>query len=607
MAFIVRHVSRTAGGREIVRARRIEKDALTVGRAADSDVHLTDLGVMLHHATITRRGEADAMIATEKDVPVKVDGRSASRAAINARRGGAIRIGPHRLVVSLGEGEEAGALVVTVTRDEEVTAPERDAHGLAGTVPGKRRSAWMFALLILAAFLAWPVWTFYQSRGVEQRPDGFHADTMWSTGALSSAHANLENDCQACHQQAFVSVRDSSCLSCHADVHDHADRDRMARAVAPPDFTDRVGLVFADFFNRPRQACVECHTEHEGAGAMAPTPQRFCAECHTGLESRLTDTRLLDAGDFARDHPEFRPVVMTSPGNQPGARPSFARLSLDRRPQEDTGLKFPHELHLSTTNGVARMAQRLSRRYGFGESLGCADCHTPTADGVRFMPVTMEGDCQMCHSLAFDRIGGTVRTLRHGEPAQVVADIRAFYRGTAPPRPIDLSGMARRRPGGDNRARTVGRYQFAVATRYSGADRAIRRAFSDGGVCFDCHRVQAPPRGAEYRILPVRQIARYMRRGWFDHAAHVNEDCTECHAAERSESASDILIPGIATCRDCHGGEDAHGDLVPSTCALCHNYHADDGAPYLVRGRDVRGGGRDAQGRRAREQGDRGR
>lgn len=146
----------------------------------------------------------------------------------------------------------------------------------------------------------------------------------------------------------------------------------------------------------------------------------------------------------------------------------------------------------------------------------------------------------------------------------------------------------------------MGRYQFAVATRYSSADRAIRRAFSDGGVCFDCHRVQAPPRGAEYRILPVRQIARYMRRGWFDHAPHANEDCTECHAAERSESASDILIPGIATCRECHGGEDAHGDLVPSTCALCHNYHADDGAPDLVRGRDVRGGGRDA---RARAQG----
>ena len=26
--------------------------------------------------------------------------------------------------------------------------------------------------------------------------------------------------------------------------------------------------------------CVECHTEHEGAGDMAPTAQKFCTDCH---------------------------------------------------------------------------------------------------------------------------------------------------------------------------------------------------------------------------------------------------------------------------------------------------------------------------------------
>ena len=40
---------------------------------------------------------------------------------------------------------------------------------------------------------------------------------------------------------------------------------------------------------------------------------------------------------------------------------------------------------------------------GYGAPLECADCHTPTADGVRFLPVEMEQDCESCHSLVYDR------------------------------------------------------------------------------------------------------------------------------------------------------------------------------------------------------------
>src|SRR3546814_14076898 len=36
------------------------------------------------------------------------------------------------------------------------------------------------------------------------------------------------------------------------------------------------------------------------------------------------------------------------------------------------------------------------------------------------------------HSLAFETIGGTVRTLRHGQPDQAIADLRAYFRSTSP-------------------------------------------------------------------------------------------------------------------------------------------------------------------------------
>jgi len=78
----------------------------------------------------------------------------------------------------------------------------------------------------------------------------------------------------------------------------------------------------------------------------------------------------------------------------------------------------------------------------------------------------------------------------------------------------------------------------------------------------------------------VNQPMRYMKNGWFDHAAHKTESCESCHAAPKSSKASDLLLPGISSCRDCHGGEKAKAD-VPSSCALCHSYHAGDGAPWV--------------------------
>jgi hypothetical protein len=53
--FVLRTVSHSAEGREIVRASRIEADRLTIGRDPACDIHLTDLAVALRHATVERR------------------------------------------------------------------------------------------------------------------------------------------------------------------------------------------------------------------------------------------------------------------------------------------------------------------------------------------------------------------------------------------------------------------------------------------------------------------------------------------------------------------------------------------------------------------------
>lgn len=579
MRFILRRLSTTATGRAIARETVVEGDALIVGRDPAHPIYLEDLAVLPDHVRLSSADGRRLSVTALGTLGFDHDGRRVTQTEFDAQTGGELRIGGHRLTVAPGENSAGSAIQITIERLDAISdsAADRDlsrAFSLRGLLPGRRLSAWGFALLMLAAFLVAPILAFQASRGLTERTDNFHADQSWSSGPLSSAHHSLARDCQSCHVEPFVAVRDTACVACHDDAHDHAAADRLSRARAEPDAFRAAQLRVAAAFNRPAGRCVDCHTEHEGAGPMPATAQRFCTDCHADMNTRLTDTQLPNAGDFGTAHPQFRPLVATAPAEREGLRPTFARIRWTPAITDRNGLVFPHGLHLSTTGGVAQM----SRRLGTGRALECASCHQPTADGVRFQPVEMERDCGSCHSLAFETVGGVTRTLRHGEPEQVVADIYAYYRSTSPPRPINWGGNnnapGRRRPGDFTLSTTQQRYTREVAVRPSRAAEAVRAVFSPDGLCADCHAITPPARGnAAWRVTPVHQQDRYLTGGWFDHGPHEQEQCSTCHDAAGSARATDLLIPGIAACRDCHGGEGSSSD-VPSSCAMCHDYHA---------------------------------
>jgi Cytochrome c3 len=582
VSFVLRTVSHSAEGREIVRTRRVEGDRLTIGRDPQCDVHLTDLAVALRHAAVERSGGL-LRLAVEPGLSVELNGRKATAGAIELASGGDLLIGGHalRFMPTAAGSDEVAVAVERITEGEvKLDKSAERLFTLAPVLPGKRILAWLLALLVLGVGLALPIKAYYDRQQRAETFAKFHADELWSSGSLSQAHAGLKDKCTACHVKPFEAVRDAACKTCHTSVHDHGDPFRLARA--RPDLTRwrRIELAFKERFDLPPGRCVECHTEHEGRQAMPATAQRFCADCHGALKSKLPDTKLADAGDFGRSHPDFQPVLIAG---WSGERPLLRRLPLARGPSEESGLKFPHAMHLSPTNGVAQMARRLGASHGFGQALECKDCHDPSPDGARFQPVSMEEDCAMCHDLAFDRVGGTLRTLRHGQPAQVVADLRDFYRGRSAPLPSVLAPAARRRPGDSPDLRN--RIQFARGP--GGAERAIRGVFSPGGACFDCHRVEARG-GLDFRIHPVAFPVRYLHKGWFDHRAHATQSCSSCHAAERSNAAADLLIPDLASCRTCHGGEGS-SKPVPSSCAMCHDYHMDAGAPSMLIRQKVRG------------------
>jgi predicted CXXCH cytochrome family protein len=571
MSFLLRRIAITADGREIVRATPVASDSITLGRDAASTVHLADLGVNPQHARISTADGRHIDVEAIAGLGFEVDGRH-----VDAAKGAELRFGGHRITVGVDADAPAPRIALTIQRTDELShsalaRDEAKAFSLSGKIPGRRLSAWAFSLVVLAAFLAAPIYAWMSWRGVDERPQGFHADASWSSGPLSSAHASLADDCQSCHVDAFVAVTDSSCKSCHSDAHDHAPLTRQLAAKGDPGVWRATLLRIGAAFNRPEGRCVDCHNEHEGAGPMPATAQQFCTDCHDGMASRLTDTIIGDAGDFGTSHPQFRPLVMVNPGTAANDEPLYRRMTWTASLTENNGLKFPHALHLERAGGVARMARSLNLRSADGgAALACASCHKPTPDRVGFQPVDMERDCQSCHSLTFESVGGVARTLRHGEPRQVVADLYAYYRSMPPTRPINLGGMARRRPGGFAEGETYNIYFRETAARPGRADDAVRAVFSRGGACYDCHTVTGG--GTNWQVTPVHQTARFMNHGWFDHRPHDNEDCATCHAAAQSTSANQLLIPGIKTCRDCHGGEGSNAD-VASPCASCHEYH----------------------------------
>lgn len=561
MAFRIRLVEFTADGRKIVRDRDAAAAELTLGRAAENDIHLADLALDSRHARLKLEPGGRLTVEAEGKLGFTLDGSATRSASIDPATGAELGFGSHRLGVSR---DADGVTLLTVQRidigADEVFDPKR-SFTLASVMPSRRMMAWLLAALILGLFLAIPIVS-NLTTAADPKIRSI-SDSSWSPGPLSASHHGLENSCKSCHVKPFESVRDSSCKACHKTTHDHAQPTRLAGARAAPPLSEQLLQTVAHGFGKPGPgACVDCHTEHEGEGRMEPTAQRFCAECHGTLKERLADTRLGNAADFGTLHPEFTPRIVTDARTR-----KITAVSLASNPREDNGLIFPHKLHLDPRGGAAKMAINLGRAAGYGKALGCTNCHRPTEDGVRFKPVNMVRDCESCHSLAYDKVGSTFRTLRHGDIDQMVADLRASDHGAVP------IISARRRPGD---YASGGTYYANFAVPNAGLS-SVERALSRGGVCGECHTAQ--PDGVKPGVVPVTQVSRFMAGGWFDHKPHIQEKCSTCHAAEKSVSSADVLLPDLKQCRTCHLGEASSKAEVPSGCAMCHAYHPSPMAP----------------------------
>ncbi len=574
MAFLIRTIDYTAAGREIVRDRTVEANELSIGRATDNAIHLPDLAVEQRHVGLREEADGTIEVTALGTLGFTIDGRTETSAVVPPGHGAELALGSSRLTLAREEG-----LTSITIRQVEKTGGKDVLRGfaLSSALPSKRAVSWILAAVVVIALLTVPIVTHLLRDPVENDPDRLAdgqvvMDSTWSTGPLSKAHHALEENCEACHSTPFVSVQDETCLSCHEEIDDHAARPRLARGMPPFSRGDAVQWKIAETLGKEGPlGCVACHTEHEGPLEQAAATEKFCADCHQTLDTRLTDTGLANAHDFGVQHPQFRPAFYTKLGAD---KP--IRVSLAKPPVEMNGLKFPHDIHLASNGGAARMAISLGR---YGAPLECSDCHEPSGDGDSFVPVEMESSCESCHSLVSGRNSAGFTKLTHGNVEALRAELARVNRG---PRRAMVSG--RTRPG-----------QFAQGQRYYsnfgrpfGAYMAISNALGPRGICGECH-LPTTTNGTP-DVMPVNLPDRFLWKGHFSHAAHEQEDCTTCHAADTSGTANDLLLPDLKVCRDCHLGETvaATAKIVPSGCAMCHSYHA-PARPWSPERHDNRG------------------
>ncbi|HEV1995355.1 MAG TPA: hypothetical protein VGR03_13580 [Candidatus Acidoferrum sp.] len=485
------------------------------------------------------------------------------------------------------------------TRTTKKLAQRIDLNYFKRPTPLKRAKFWLSLLLPLLALLWITEGTIFKDSRV------------YSSGRLSEPHAVLEKECATCHtQQAGMfsaKAGDNACLSCHDGPTHHEAASKKLE-------------------------CAACHTEHRGRINIAAASNQSCAECHADLRvSKGTTEYAKNIRSFEKGHPEFAALRIDGPTSgrdlgtiklnhgihmKPIRRgPTGPIVNLEcgncHRPIADQTVLMEYDARYAKPLMNWPYADHVSAKTTYAAPEDVAsdpwDLLHPShsRERERMAPVKFAKACADCHSLAFDK------RFREGVPHDqpevihdfVVSKFRDYIH--AHPEELrvqrdpdrDISGKPMQPP-----VRVFTPAQW-VAERTAEAEFLLWRK-----TCVQCHTLgKWSPRAIEAKhhipyppmtlddlrhfvetfnrpelflepiyaqipqIWPAGVTLRWMPHAKFDHEAHRPFSCVSCHAkALTSTETSDILLPGIETCKTCHAPGPEHAE---SRCFECHTYH----------------------------------
>ncbi len=505
---------------------QINTPVLRVGRGTNQDLRSENPAVALEHAII--ESDAAGYLITDKG---SITGTYVNRKPVESARlakGDVIEIGDLRIEVQLADPTKPLFLRILVAR-AVVAADEDDEPAVAAPAAAAGKKSlktkkidyvakyrlarpYLTKLSVTAILLILTLGVIGELVRPERQP-------VFMPGGVSTAHARardaagrpIAERCEACHTP-WKSVSASKCMDCHPqDVHARFEHN-------PPD-------------------CITCHAEHRGATKLAAIPDQRCVGCHADLTKHVRAPQAeLASARFAERRYGFADIAKAPVfGDQ---HPQFAW------PNDPNPLRFNHKLHLAPKGVFSGTGRR--------EVLQCKTCHNPPEAMVRF-----RDHCQGCHRLTFDARFPSDEAPHGGDPGQVYGYVALIYSGNR-----DLIG----KPPAEVRRILTARKGIDVDLRArASADQVLK------GKCQKCHDIQR--RGTQLAVIPPVLRTKWLTHARFTHARHTQTACENCHtAANGSAATSDVLLPRLQQCTDCHA-PNAKGSQAASTCLTCHEYH----------------------------------
>lgn len=428
--------------------------------------------------------------------------------------------------------------------DPNLPPPSRDGSRPDADGDAAERQSWRLGLALAGVILLlWLAGLFARTSPpfeAWQARQPISLTGLLAPSHLTPAHERFGARCSTCHQSAFTAVADAACMECHKSVGIHRNEPGPATAASPD------------------ASCRGCHAAHRSKAAVVDTRNPACIDCHARQEARLAAIR-----DFGDSHPPFRLTIVG------GSKDTKLREDAANPPREKPGLKFSHAAHLKPDGVASPEGQTM---------LGCTSCHRPDDAGHGFDPPQMEATCQQsgCHRARFaEPMRGVIP---HTTVRELMDRMRTFFAARLADDPVEF----RQQCGGTNPAGNTGRRLLDCADGIA-RDAAARYLFRPSGDelgCALCHEVVVTGRReAAWKIEPVRWTARWHSSANFPHSRHATIGCLDCHAKANSKEASDLSLPGIAKCRECHAGTTGSQGKVATGCADCHAFHRHPPAP----------------------------